>query len=311
MKERISVCIPTCDRPDHVREALQSAIKQDPTPHEVLIGDDSSDRQTTRLIRRHKKEGAPVRHIWNEPSLGQAKNVDRLFQEAEGDFIVLLHDDDRLLNSALDTLLTCFEEQPDIVTTFGKQQIIDAQGNVKAESTKGLNEAYYRTNEHEGRQPSSLRSAVVQQFPNDGYMVRAEAAKKVGYNHGAGDGCDFAFGVELSKATDGSFYFTDTFTAQYRRSKQSIARGGEGNTDAAYQTVKIVLEDLPNDVLEDPYIEKWLQSRLPASITQAAQHGHAADGLRWFFSSYYRHRIATPGGARRLLHLIYSFVLPT
>lgn len=307
MEKLISICIPTCDRSRYVEDALQSVIEQDPTPYEVLIGDDSSNRKTARLIQQYETEGMPIRHIWNEPSLGQAKNVDRLFQKAEGDFLVLLHDDDRLLDGALIALLTCFEENPDIVAAFGKQQVTDAEGNIKLETTERLNEGYYRTSEYEGRQ-SSMRSAVVQQFPNDGYMVRAEAAKKVGYDHGAGNGCDFAFGVALSEATDGPFYFTDTFTAQYRLSEQSV---GRGNSDSGYQAVRIVMKDLPNDILKDPHIKKWLKLRLPAAIIQAAEHGYPKDGLRWFFSSYHRHQIATLGGARRLLRLISSFISPS
>lgn len=307
MGERISVCIPTCNRPEHFEDALRSVLRQSTSLFEIIVGDDSTDNATARVVNWHVEDGAPIRYRKNNPSLGQAKNVDQLFQEAKGDFIVLLHDDDLLLDGALDALLQCFDEHQDVVAAFGKQRVVDAEENAKPETTRKVNEGYYRTSEYAGRQSSALRSAVVQQFPNDGYMVRADAAKKVGYDQEAVDGCDFAFGVELARAIDGTFYFTNTFTAQYRHSEQSIGRG-EGSPESAYRAVKMVLADLPEGVLRDPYVRKWLRSRLPVAIMQAAEHGYADDGLRWYFSPLHRHRILTPGGLWRFARLIHSYL---
>lgn len=308
METRISVCIPTCDRPGYLEEALQSVLSQTPEPFEVLIGDDSDDRATARQVRQYERGRAPVRYLQNEPPLGQAKNVDQLFREAKGDVIVLLHDDDRLLQGALDALITCFEEHTDLVAAFGKQQIIDADGTLKRDVTRGVNRGYYRTTEYEGKQSSSLRSAIVQQFPNDGYMVRAHAAKEVGYDRpGAGDACDFAFGVQLARQTKGSFYYTDTFVSQYRHSEESVVRGEE-SADTAYRAFKIVTECLPDRVQADPYVQKWLRERSPVAVMMAAQNGFSRDGLRWFFGPYHRHRILSLGGGRRLLALLGSLL---
>jgi glycosyltransferase involved in cell wall biosynthesis len=252
------------------------------------------------------EDGAPIRYLQNTPSLGQAKNVDRLFQEAEGDFILLLHDDDRLLEGALEALLSCFESRPEVAAAFGKQQVTSAEGEVKWETTEGVNESYYRTSEYEGRQSSSLRSAIVQQFPNNGYMVRAELAKEVGYDRAeAGDACDFAFGVELAQVTEGDFYYTDTFTTQYRHSEESIVRG-DSVADTAYRAFKIVLEELPREVREDPWIQDWLRRRAPVAVMMAAQNGYVKDGFRWFFGPYHRHRVLSLGGVRRLSALLAS-----
>ncbi|MCS4149353.1 glycosyltransferase family 2 protein [Salinibacter ruber] len=303
----ISVCIPTCDRPEYVQDAIQSALQQNPDPFEILIGDDSSDQKTAQLTRRYKEEGAPIRHLRNQPSLGQAKNVDLLYREADGDYIVLLHDDDRLLNGALDTLLSCFEKHSGIVGAFGKQQIVDSQGSVKTDETRRLNEGYHRTDEHVGLQSSSLWSAIVGQFPNDGYMVQASTAKQVGYLHDAGDACDYAFNVAFAEATDGDFFFENTFTSQYRWSEESIVRGS-GTTDTAYQAMKIASQRLPDEIMCDPAVRERLRSLAPAAIMQAADLGHPEQGLQWFFSPYYRKRIFSPRGLWRLSKLIYSYI---
>ncbi|WP_251980701.1 glycosyltransferase family 2 protein [Salinibacter ruber] len=304
MKKRVSVCIPTYNRPDYFERALKSVLGQSLVPIEILVGDDSSDQCTTEVVQRYKNEGVPIQYFHHEPSRGQARNVDHLLQKAQGNFVVLLHDDDRLLPGALETLISCFASHSDLVAAFGKQQVINADGEVKTETTHGVNKGYYRTAEHEGRQSSSLRSAIVQQFPNDGYMVRADAAKAVGYDHpGVGDACDFAFGVELARTTQGDFYYTDMYVSQYRHSEESIVRGEEV-ADTAYHAFKIVTEQFSNQVQSDPYVKKWLRERSPVAIMMAAQNGFPLDGLRWFVSRYHRHRILSLGGVRRLLALL-------
>jgi glycosyltransferase involved in cell wall biosynthesis len=306
----ISVCIPTHKRPGFVEEAIQSCLAQDLLPYEILIGDDSPDDRTAEVVAEYAdRKDVKVRYFQNQPGLGQAKNVDRLFREADGDYLVLLHDDDRLIEGALGTLASCFEDRPEVVAAFGKQQVIMPGGSVKKGTTSSINEGYYRTAEYAGRQSSTLRSAIVQQFPNDGYMVRADAAKQVGYDHPeAGDACDFAFGVGLARQTNGDFYYVDTYTSQYRRSEESVARGEEEG-DMAYRALKLVLEDLPDDVLQDPLVQKWVRSKAPVAVMAAAQHGHPRDGLKWFFSRHHRPRIMTLGGIRRLAHLIYSLLV--
>jgi glycosyltransferase involved in cell wall biosynthesis len=307
MSDRVSVCIPTCDRPEYFEIALQSVLSQSPTPYEVLVGDDSGNNETEQVVRNYSNEHR-IKYLKNAPPLGQAGNVHRLFQEAEGDFLILLHDDDRLVDGALRTLLSGFENRPGVVATFGKQQVITPEGTVKWEATKGVNHGYYRTAEYTGKQSSSLRSAVVQQFPNDGYMVRVDAAKKVGYKQpGVGDACDFAFGVELARQTGRDFYYMDSFTSQYRRSEESIARGEEGG-DAAYRALKLVLNNLPKEVTKDPAVQDWIRRKAPVAIMVAAEHGHAWDGLHWFFSRHHLHRVATLGGLRRLSYLLRSLM---
>jgi len=303
---QISVCIPTCDRPNLLEEALQSVLRQEPSPYEVLVGDDSSNDRTGQVVEKYQDGEENIRYLRNEPPHGQARNVDRLFREAQGDSIVLLHDDDLLLEGALRALSDCFEQNEEVVAAFGKQQVADTTGTVDEDTTQTLNEVYHRTRDNAGRQSSSLRSAVTQQFPNDGYMVDAEAARRVGYNRPhVGDACDFAFGVELARASDRDFYFVDTYTAQYRESEESVARG-EGASDAAYNAFKIVIEDLPKEVRSDPYVEDWLERRAPVAIMMAAQNNDPMRGLKWFLSPYHQMRIASLGGVRRLLALITS-----
>ncbi len=297
----VSVCIPTYNRPELFEEALQSVLEQNPTPYEILVGDDSTDRRTERLVQNYVEEGAPIRHLWNKPSLGLAKNQDKLFREAEGDFIVPIHDDDRLVEGALKRMMDCFERHSGIAAVFGKQQFINPGGDVQWDMTHGINANYLRTETEEGRIPSTLLSATIQQFPNNGFMIKRETAVDVGYDlPNAGETGDYAFGVELARTADGDFYFLNEFTAQYRLTEQSLS----GGSDSAYRAVKIATEEVPEEVRTHPYVQAWLQRQCPSAVLKAARKGFVRDGISWYFGPHHRHRILTLGGIRRLLALI-------
>jgi len=299
----ISVCIPTHKRPGFVEEAIQSCLKQHLLPYEILVGDDSQDDQTAEVVANYSDhDDVRVRYFHNRPGLGQAKNVSDLFQRARGDKIVLLHDDDLLLPNALSDLTDCFREHPSIVAAYGKQQVIAHNGTVQSDKTKKLNKGYHRTEAHKRIQPSALRSAITQQFPNDGYMVDAVAAKEVGYDTEMEDACDFVFGISLAKR-NGDFFFRNRYTAKYRRSKNSIGRGDD-HGNAAYFAFKRVLDE-PVSVRRDREVGDWLERKAPVAVMVAAQKGYVQDGLKWYFGPYHRHRILSFGGVRRLLALLH------
>ncbi len=92
---KVSICVPTCNRPELIVECLDSCLAQTHTNIEILIGDDSSDNRTQALIKARYAHDARIRYVKNEPSLGQARNVASLFARASGDKIALIHDDDR------------------------------------------------------------------------------------------------------------------------------------------------------------------------------------------------------------------------
>jgi hypothetical protein len=137
-------------------------------------------------------------------------------------------------------------------------------------------------------------------------MVRGDVAREVGYNHQpkAGDAHDFAFGIEYAKGAEGKFYFSNTYTAQYCLSEESQTRGEATYPENSYRSFKIVVDEFPELVEEDEYVQDWLRRKAPAAVMEAARHGHTEDGLHWFFSQYHRHCILTLGGIRRLLVLL-------
>jgi GT2 family glycosyltransferase len=87
---RVSVCICTMSRPDDLRLALESLAACAPTPHEVVVSDDSPevDRRSERLC-----EGFPQVAYHRGPRRGLSANRNRIVGVASGDWIHFIDDD--------------------------------------------------------------------------------------------------------------------------------------------------------------------------------------------------------------------------
>ena len=108
---KISVCIPTYNRLKTLREAVASCLNQSRLPDEIIIGDDSGSDETENWINEIQNDSAvKIRYYHNRPSLKQAGNVNKLFNYAEGELLILLHDDDLLMPQAIQHLFSCFLE---------------------------------------------------------------------------------------------------------------------------------------------------------------------------------------------------------
>lgn len=270
MNTLISICIPTYQRPDLVREAVESCLHQTYSDIEIIVSDDSPDRLTQAVIESFNQPNK-IRYYRNPSPLKQAANVNRLFDLARGDRLVLLHDDDLLLPQAVEALARCWDLHPNLTAAFGKQYLIDMAGNTLIESSEQFNKRFYRTAQYAGYQASSLWSALVAQFPNDGYMITTKAAKQVGYrNHlkdetRVGNACDFYFDLQLASQYQ-HLFFLNEYTAKYRLTAVSVGQGRNGQ-NLAYDMVRSIevpeaLEPVRQTILHQyasPAIQRWIQ----------------------------------------------------
>lgn len=115
--QEVSVVITTRDRPLLAEEAIMSVLAQSVPAHEVVVVDDgSSDANRARLQRFAMRLN--VRVIFQDNSyLGAARN--RGLQETSSEWILFLDDDDTLVPTALEDLLSAaFASGADAVTSW-------------------------------------------------------------------------------------------------------------------------------------------------------------------------------------------------
>jgi glycosyltransferase involved in cell wall biosynthesis len=301
----ISVIIPTYQRPEFLKETLESIWIQSVQPNEILIGDDSKDDRTEKMVTELKqKSNISIKYFHHIPSLGEGKNCDFLYQHATCDLVLHLHDDDPVYPRCIEYLKKPFDENPEIIASFGLQRMINEDGSL-CHNAEGVNTAYFRTPDRAGIVDGMIAGAV-SMFPNNGFLVNRDATLRIGYSGQgrAGKSTDFYFGFRLGQLNK-PFYFVNQYTAMCRIVGNSLSR--TSGADNAYQTVKILFEDCTPEQLDIPEIRQSLKFRMPPAIAIAAKKKDRKRALKWFLSPYHREKIFTLGGMKRFLLIINPF----
>lgn len=95
-KPRITIAIPTCLRVRTLKDALESALRQnDFEDYEVMVVDDNSTpNDETEQFMSLYKENPKVAYYKNTKNLSMAGNFNRIMELTKTDYVVILHDDD-------------------------------------------------------------------------------------------------------------------------------------------------------------------------------------------------------------------------
>ncbi len=125
-KPNVSVCIPTYNRKDYLRETLNSIFAQTYKDYEIIVVDDGSTDGTEDMI---KELDFPVIYHRQENS-GDAAARNKLLQLARGRYILFIDSDDLLLPDAIEGLVRVMEMETEDVVAYGPYLRIDHDSNV-------------------------------------------------------------------------------------------------------------------------------------------------------------------------------------
>jgi glycosyltransferase involved in cell wall biosynthesis len=135
---RVSVCIPTINRPAFLREAIASVLAQTWTDYEIIVADNSADPELQRriddvvgefqgtnlVLRRHAKQ------------VEAAANFNSLIDAARAEFCVFLPDDDHFCPTFLARAVEALERHPQCAFTFADHWVIRADGTRDVELSR-------------------------------------------------------------------------------------------------------------------------------------------------------------------------------
>jgi glycosyltransferase involved in cell wall biosynthesis len=130
----VSICIPTYNRRNYLKETLQSVFAQIYKDYEIVIVDDGSTDGTEEMI---KQLGYNVRYYWQE-NAGDAAARNKLIELAIGKYIAFLDSDDLLTPDAVERMTTVMQRESEPVIVYGPYLRIDQYGNVIGKSKRKL-----------------------------------------------------------------------------------------------------------------------------------------------------------------------------
>ncbi|MDZ4734723.1 MAG: glycosyltransferase family A protein [Rhodospirillaceae bacterium] len=124
--QTVSIIISNYNYAAFVGEALQSALNQTASVHEVIVVDDGSTDGSREILERFR--GDPRVHLVFQKNGGQASAINRGFQASHGDLVMFLDADDVLRPEAVETILAKW--QPGASRCQFALETIDATGTV-------------------------------------------------------------------------------------------------------------------------------------------------------------------------------------
>jgi GT2 family glycosyltransferase len=291
----VSVCIPTYKRADLLIECLHSVFESAVRPLEIVVSDDAHDTALAdRLAALETPEGIELRYAANHLGRRQAANVRNAFEQARHELVVLMHDDDFFLPGGLDALWRGWREADDGVdAVFGRQRIAAADGTFLPERSARWNAKYHRL--QPGLVPSNLWSALVQQFPMNGMMLRRSVALAAGVppEHEVGHHTDLHFAIRYARTATRPFLLIAEEVSAYRLSAHSIRRSTKSfelDGDLNYATLEAVA---PRDALERQGRAHILDVAAGNAVLALLARGEGREARRIFARHWSRMKVPT------------------
>jgi len=125
-KKTVSICIPTYNRKEYLKETIDSILAQTYKNFEIVIVDDGSTDGTEDMI---KELDFPVTYYWQQNS-GDAAARNKLIELAKGEYISFIDSDDLLMPDAIERLVRIMEAENGDIIAYGSYFRIDEYGKI-------------------------------------------------------------------------------------------------------------------------------------------------------------------------------------
>ena len=136
----LSICIPAYNRPRWFERALRSIVKDisDNKKYiQVIISDDSESDECRQIAQQILNQvNIKYKYVHNQSRLGMAANWNNSIKLASGKYVLILHDDDFLVNGAINTIIDVIHKHhhEHLLFLFGVNIINEKEKIIKKQS---------------------------------------------------------------------------------------------------------------------------------------------------------------------------------
>lgn len=110
----LSIIIPVYNIQDYIRECLDSLLKQDLSACEVICVNDGSTDNSLAILDEYKSAYPTVFQVLTQANQGQAAARNAALDIARGEYIAFLDGDDFYLPSAIETIKSYIQSNPNV-----------------------------------------------------------------------------------------------------------------------------------------------------------------------------------------------------
>jgi glycosyltransferase involved in cell wall biosynthesis len=124
----VSICIPTYNRFEGLRQSLDCFTKQTYRNLEILVSDNFSSHDPSAMVREYAKEDGRIRYYRQSQNIGMTLNGHFLWTRATGQYFVLGSDDDWWSPDFVSELVELLQKESGAVCAFCDFEEIDIHG---------------------------------------------------------------------------------------------------------------------------------------------------------------------------------------
>ncbi len=115
---KVSICIPAYENAEGIQKLLRSIEEQTYTDFEVIVSDDSRTGAVEQAVRAEAAR-LTVRYFRHDAPHGAAANWNACLDAAQGDYVKIMHDDDRFtFPDSLASFVRLLDEHPEADLAF-------------------------------------------------------------------------------------------------------------------------------------------------------------------------------------------------
>ncbi len=107
----ISVYMPSKNRGEMVKRAIDSVMAQDYPNFELVVVDDGSEDETPQILQAYAERYVNFHYLRNETSRGAAAARNQAINKAQGEFVTGIDDDDFFYPNRLSALMAAYDDQ--------------------------------------------------------------------------------------------------------------------------------------------------------------------------------------------------------
>ena len=120
--------IPTRNRADLLRRAIESVLAQTYARFELVVADNASEDHTADVVAGFAAEDRRVRHVRRDRDIGFVANFERSLEDLRTDFVTLLPDDDVMRPQKLEVGVAIMDANPRVGLLHSRFDEIDRDG---------------------------------------------------------------------------------------------------------------------------------------------------------------------------------------
>lgn len=127
---RVSIGMPVYNGELFLKEALDSILAQTFEDFEVIISDNASTDKTQEICKLYSTRDERVKYYRNEQNIGGARNFNRVFELATGEYFKWAAHDDICAPECLEKCVEVLDQNPAVGLCYTKTKLINTQGKV-------------------------------------------------------------------------------------------------------------------------------------------------------------------------------------